>query len=280
MDSFSYRRTYDGPVKAVLLDWDGTIVDYGSNASVRAITELFRQRGVEVRMPLIRATMGTSHKCQLEAIADLDQVALQWEQIHGCYPTQRDVYTLYRELVPLQTDILSSYGKPIPGALETIKSLRGMGIKIGTTSAYTGELQRRFSAEAGRHGFEPDTSICPENVPSGRPQPWMCLKAAMELQIFPMEALVKIGDTVPDIEEGLNAGMWTVGIAKTGNEVGLTEEDLDQLTPVDRNTRIIKAREKLSRCGAHFVVDSLDEVPQIIELINSRQSETVRHKFI
>jgi phosphonoacetaldehyde hydrolase len=101
----------------------------------------------------------------------------------------------------------------------------------------------------------------------------MCFKAAQELQLYPMEALVKVGDTLPDIEEGLNAGMWTIAIAKTGNEVGLSMEELELLTEDDRNTRIIRAREKLSRGGAHYVVDALEDVPQIVDDINRRLSD-------
>ena len=57
----------------------------------------------------------------------------------------------------------------------------------------------------------------------------MCLKNAENLGVFPMEAIVKIGDTLPDVAEGINAGMWTIGLAKTGNEIGLTEEEIDAL---------------------------------------------------
>ena len=84
---------------------------------------------------------------------------------------------------------------------------------------------------------------------------------------------LKVGDTLPDIEEGLNAGMWTIAIARTGNEVGLDESELELLSEKDRNTRIIRAREKLSRGGAHYVADSLEDVPQIVEEINRRMAD-------
>jgi phosphonoacetaldehyde hydrolase len=217
--------------------------------------------------------MGGNQRAHLEALTDMDQVALQWEQIHGFYPTQRDVYSLYREFISLQAACLGDYGKLIPGSLDVIRDLRGMRIRIGTTTSYTGEMLRILSAEAVRNGFEPDVNICTDHVPSGRPHPWMCIKAAMELQLYPMEAMVKVGDTLPDVEEGLNAGMWTIAIAKTGNELGLTEAELEQLVEVDRNARIIRSREKLSRGGAHYVADSIEDVPQIIDEINRRLSD-------
>jgi phosphonoacetaldehyde hydrolase len=276
MDTYTYRRTYTGPIKGLILDWDGTIVDHGSCASALTIIELFRLHGVQVGLPQVRATMGINQRAQLEAIADMDQVALQWEQINGFYPTQRDIYSLYREFIPLQTASLEEFRQPIAGALEAIRALRDTGIKIGTTTSYTLEMLRTLAAEASRRGFEPDVSVCADHVQSGRPDPWMCFKAAMELQIYPLEAMVKVGDTVPDIEEGLNAGMWTIAVARTGNEVGLDESELELLSEKDRNTRIIRAREKLSRGGAHYVADSLEDLPQILEEINRRLADGER----
>ena len=43
----------------------------------------------------------------------------------------------------------------------------------------------------------------------------------MNLDIFLMEAMVKVDDTLPGIEEGLNCNMWTISLALTGKEVGL-----------------------------------------------------------
>ncbi|MEI6208541.1 MAG: phosphonoacetaldehyde hydrolase [Desulfuromonadales bacterium] len=273
MDTYTYRRTYTGPLKAVILDWDGTIVDHGSCASAQTITELFRRHGVQVGISQIRTTMGVSQRAQLEEITDMDQVALQWEQIYGLYPTQRDIYNLNRELIALQSASLGDYKKPITGALEAIRVLRDMRMLIGTTTNHTTEMLRILASEAVRCGFEPDAGICTDHVSSARPHPWMCFKAALEMQTYPMEAIVKVGDTLPDIEEGLNAGMWTIAIAGTGNEVGLDESELELLSEKERNARIIRARERLSRGGAHYVVDSLADVPQIVEEINRRLAD-------
>jgi phosphonoacetaldehyde hydrolase len=175
--------------------------------------------------------------------------------------------------MPLQASCLGDFGQPISGALEAIRDLRNTGIKIGTTTIYTVEMLCTLAAETSQRGFEPDVSICADHVPDGRPTPWMCFKAALELQTYPMEAMVKVGDTLPDVEEGLNAGMWTVAIAKTGNEVGLDESELELLSEKDKNARIIRAREKLSRGGAHYVADSLEDLPQIVEEINRRLAD-------
>lgn len=98
----------------------------------------------------------------------------------------------------------------------------------------------------------------------------MCLRNAENLRIYPMEAIVKIGDTLPDIEEGLNAGMWTVGLAKTGNEVGLNEQELETLAPEDLERRLTHARSRMAQAGAHYVVDGIGDCDPIIDDINAR----------
>ena len=98
----------------------------------------------------------------------------------------------------------------------------------------------------------------------------MCLRNAEKLGVYPMEACVKIGDTVPDVEEGLNAGMWTVGLAKSGNELGMNEQEIAAL-PADRlQARLEHARQRLAAAGAHHVVDTIADVLPVIDRIQER----------
>jgi phosphonoacetaldehyde hydrolase len=87
---------------------------------------------------------------------------------------------------------------------------------------------------------------------------------------FPPEAVMKIGDTQPDIGEGLNAGVWTIGLSKTGNEMGLSEEDLSKLPQEEVESRVARADMNLRKCGAHYVVEEIKDVPPIIDLIEAR----------
>ena len=98
----------------------------------------------------------------------------------------------------------------------------------------------------------------------------MALEALVKLSISPVEAVVKIGDTVVDIEEGLNGGMWSVGVAVTGNEVGLTAEEYSKL-PVEEQRRLAKmATEVLLDAGAHYVVDRLGDIMPVLDSIEAR----------
>jgi phosphonoacetaldehyde hydrolase len=127
-----------------------------------------------------------------------------------------------------------------------------------------------LQSEATQRGYTPDATVCATMVPAGRPHPYMCLQNAILLQTYPLEAMVKVGDTLPDIEEGLNAGMWTIGLAKTGNEMGLTEEQIAALEPELREAKLSRAYKRMQQTGAHYVVDSIADVAPILDQINAR----------
>jgi phosphonoacetaldehyde hydrolase len=98
----------------------------------------------------------------------------------------------------------------------------------------------------------------------------MALQCMMDLGVYPAEAIVKIGDTVPDIQEGLNAGMWTIGVIKTGNEFGLSEKQVAALDAETLNAKREQALARLAQAGAHYVVDSLADCDAIIDDIDAR----------
>lgn len=106
-----------------------------------------------------------------------------------------------------------------------MRELSRRGIRVGSTTGYTREMTSALVAAAAQGGFAPDAVVCADEVPEGRPAPRMALEAARRLNAWPMRACVKIGDTVADIAEGRNAGMWSVGLTRTGNELGLSEAE-------------------------------------------------------
>ena len=267
---FVFSRTYRGPLKAVLLDWAGTTRDYGCVAPAAVFMDVFKHKGVEITVEEARAPMGAHKKVHLREISKIDRVSNLWEKTHGRKPTEEDVEAMFREFIPLQLQCLAQYADLIPGTLETVADCRRRGLKIGSTTGYTGEMMTVLQAEAQRRGYVPDSTVCANQVPAGRPYPYMCLQNAINLQVYPLGAVVKIGDTLPDIEEGLNANMWTIGLAKTGNEMGLTEAQIAALDPEERQAKLQRAYKRMHQTGAHYVVDSIAEVPQVLDAINSR----------
>jgi phosphonoacetaldehyde hydrolase len=270
------RPRYQGPVRAVIFDWAGTTVDYGSMAPVDAFIELFGRHGMRVTAEEARRPMGSYKKDHIRLILGMEPVTRQWQQIHGRAPSPEDVERLYREFVPLQTEVIGRHADVIPGVAETVGWLRQQHMVIGSTTGYTREMMAPLLPRAASAGFAPESTVCADEVPAGRPAPWMAITSAMRMGVYPMEACVKVGDTLVDIAEGLNAGMWTVGVTKTGNEMGLTLAQVEALAPSDLAARLQAASDRLRQAGAHFVVEEAAHLPAIVTEVGERLSRGER----
>lgn len=245
-------------------------MDYGCYAPAVVFVEVFKRKGVPITMAEAREPMGAHKRVHIAAISKIAAVAERWRKAHGGDCTEADIDAMFEEFVPLQLACLEDYADLVPGCLDAVAAFRARGLKIGSTTGYLTAMMDILLAAAKRRGYEPDSTVCAEQVPFGRPEPWMCLENAKKLRIFPLEAIVKVGDTLPDIHEGLNAGMWSVGLAKTGNEMGLSLAELEQLSPDDYQRRLTRAYERMRAAGAHYVVDGIADVPPVLDEIDAR----------
>ena len=220
--SYTYRRTYRGPIEAVILDWAGTTLDFGCVAPAVVFVEVFKRQGVAIDMAEARGPMGAGKRDHIAQITRMDGVRARWNAAHGRDATEADIDAMYADFIPLQLQSLSDYSALIPGTLEAAAEMRRRGIKLGSTSGYDRAMMAVNVADARRQGFEVDTVFCSTDVRQGRPYPFMALQNVIALGVSTVEACVKVDDTVPGIDEGLNAGMWTIGFSISGNEVGLS----------------------------------------------------------
>jgi phosphonoacetaldehyde hydrolase len=217
--------------------------------------------------------MGMAKWHHIQAITQMEPVAARWQAAHGARPEDPDVDALYQRFLPLQVKTVEQHSDVIAGVVETVATLRARGLAIASTTGYPREVMDVVSRVAKAQGYEPDVTICAGDTPAGRPGPFMALQALIKLSISPVEAVVKIGDTVVDIEEGLNGGMWSVGVAVTGNEVGLTADEYAALESDERLRLKETATETLLAAGAHYVVDRLADVLPALESIQARLAE-------
>ena len=276
MTVFIRTKAYRGPLRAAILDWAGTAVDYGCIGPVSVFLEVFKRRGVTATLDEARGPMGLMKKDHIRAMCNLDSLAERWKQVHGRRPDESDVDEMYPETESLMVAAMVNHAEPIPGLLEAIKAFRDAGLRIGSTTGYTRAMVEALAAEAKKKGYDPDSIVSSSDVPAGRPYPYGCYLNAINLQVYPLEAVVKIGDTIADVQEGLNAGMWTIGLTKTGNGVGLPEDEVDKMDPVQLKARLAELEDGYYKAGAHFVAEGIWDCPAIIEEINSRLSRGER----
>lgn len=267
------NHLYNGPLKLAVFDFAGTTVDYGCCAPAAVFIEGYRRQGVEITMAQARGPMGMEKRAHIQTIGAMPEVAAKWQAVHGRTMTEQDIDAMYADFVPLLLAVLNDYSDLIPGTVQAVNDLREQNILVAGTTGYFDEALEIVQSAAAKQGYTPDYTTCATRVPAGRPAPWMIYQAMEALGVYPPAAVVKVGDTVPDIAAGLNGGVWTVGVAKTGNEVGLSASELATLDPADAETRLTAARQKLQDAGAHYVIDGIDGLPAIITQINERLAQ-------
>jgi phosphonoacetaldehyde hydrolase len=238
---FRFQRRYQGPIEAVLLDWAGTTMDHGCMAPAVVFVEVFRRKEVPISVDEARVPMGAHKRVHIQRITEIPAVRERWTKVHGRPPGDADVEEMFQAFIPLQLACLGEYSELIPGA-----------------------------PDAARQGYVPDSTVCANEVPAGRPFPHMCLQNAINLAVTSIYSCVKIDDTVPGVEEGLNAGMWSIGLAMSGNEIGLPLKEMLALPKAELAAKRERAYTRMYQVGAHYVVDSIADVMPILDDIEAR----------
>lgn len=263
-------------LKAVVLDWAGTTVDFGSLAPARTLQQLFGRAGIELSDAEVRSDMGLPKKDHIGRILAITRVREFWQSSRGHPPMAADLEEMYAAFIPLQLSCLAEYSNLIPGVVDAVLRFRARGLKVGSTTGYTREMLDLLLRTSDQAGYKPDCALAPSDVGAGRPFPFMIYQIATKLQVYPLAAIAKVGDTPADVEEGLNAGVWSVGVAATGNGVGLSHSEFDALPPSEQKIRVSNARRELERAGAHYVIDSLADFDAVLDDIDSRLKTNVR----
>jgi phosphonoacetaldehyde hydrolase len=263
-------------VKAVIFDWAGTVVDYGSLAPMGAFIETFAEFGVTISIEEARGPMGMAKRPHIAAIMAAPRVAQAWTKRHGHAPTEADIDAVYAAFVPKNVAVAARYATLIPGAAEVVAELRSQEVRIGSTTGYTREIMAEILPVAAAQGFKPDSLVCTGDTPDGRPTPFMLYKTLLDLEVWPAWRVIKVDDTEVGIAEGLNGGAWTVGVSVSGNCFGMSHEDAAALAPADFHERRKAATKRLEVAGAHYVIDSVADLMPVVLKIEARLAQGER----
>jgi phosphonoacetaldehyde hydrolase len=257
-------------VQAVIFDVSGTVLDYGSRGPVVAFVELFARHGVTVTEAQARGPMGAHKKDHIWAMLSDAAVAARWAEAHGTPPTLDDLECLYREFTPLLLEVLKRHCDVLPGVPGVVAELRRRGIRIANTTGFDSGMMVDLIPLAAQGGYTPDLWVTPDLVGKGRPAPWMAFYAAQKLDVYPMSTFVKVGDTVADVAEAHAAGMWAVSVLRHGNEVGLSRDALEALSPAEQDERISAARARLAAKGPHYIIETTAQLVPVVDEISAR----------
>lgn len=251
--------------EAIIFDWAGTTVDYGCFAPVKAFIEAFEEYGITPTLEEVRKPMGMLKIDHIRTMLSMKRISDLWNEKYGKMWTEEDVQKVYQLSEGKILEIVKNYADPKPYVVETVKELRKMGIKIGSTTGYTDEMMNIVVPEAKKQGYEPDCWFSPDSTDKkGRPYPYMIFRNMEYLGLKDVTKVIKAGDTVADILEGKHAGMTTVGIIEGSSVMGLTKEEYEALSEEERQAADKKTEEVYRNAGADYVVR---DIRQILDLV-------------
>ncbi len=257
-------------LKAVIFDWAGTMVDFGSRAPVEAFRTLFAEFGAEIDEDEARAPMGLNKIDHIRALFAMPRVREAWQAANRRDADEAAVALMFARFRELDRDVVARFTDLIPGAADVAAKLRARGLRIGSTTGYNRDVMDAVLKAAEQQGYRPDNLVCADDLPIGRPTPMMVYKCFLDLQVWPASAVVKVDDTVPGLDEGRAAGCWTVGLSLSGNAAGISLDDLAQpMSPKVVEARA-RAETRLRQACPDYVIDTVADLPAVLDAIERR----------
>jgi phosphonoacetaldehyde hydrolase len=269
---YVYTRGYRGKVKGIVLDWSGTTADAYVLAPAVVFVQVFKKHGVEISMAEARGPMGLRKDLHIKELTEVPEIAARWKGVHGSYPDQGSVDAMFADFVPMQLDCLRDYTTLLPHVAEVIQQFQKDGIKIGSTTGFVRSMVDILEADAKKQGYVPDASVAGDEVVHGaRPRPFMVYRNLDLMDVHPIQSVVKVDDTISGVGEALEAGCWGVGIARYSNYMDIDSmAHYESLSEAEIARRLNATREILRKSGAHYVIDTFDQMPEVIADVNQR----------
>ncbi len=255
------------PPHAVLFDWAGTLVDHGSRAPVLALLDSFAAAGVSLTEDEARTGMGLAKRAHLSAIAARPAVAARWQAARGEALNDRTQDRLYADLEARMGAAALTQAAPLPGISLLMARLAALNIPVGSTTGYPRAVMDKVAPAAAGQGCAPAVVICPDDVPKGRPAPFMVWLALIRLGIWPAARVWVVDDSEVGVRAAAEAGCVPIGITLTGTLCGQSAADLQALSPTERDARHGAAAARLRAAGARHVcraaADLLEDLPPL-----------------
>lgn len=255
-------------IKAVIFDWAGTTIDYGCFSPLGAFIHTFSEFGLDLSINEARGPMGMLKIDHIRALLTIPRIKKQFIAQYKRESNEDDVKKLYEVFEKSIFDTLADYATLNPFVLDSIKFLRQNDIKIGTTTGYTKEMMDIILPIAKKNGYEPDCCIASDELGYGRPYPYMIYENARRLNVYPQKHIVKIGDTVLDMQEGKNAGCKNIGLVLGSSILGLSKDEVENLPKETLENLKNKAKVELYEAGADIVIDDLSTLANALQQID------------
>lgn len=241
--------------EGIIFDWAGTTVDYGCMTPVKAFDEAFEYFGIKPTLEEIRKPMGMLKIDHVRTMLKMQRISNLWQAKYQRPWNETDVKNIYELSEKKIFEVLDKYTNIKPHVLEVMIEIRKKGLKVGSTTGYTSEMMEIVTNRAKQQGYTPDFWVTPDKVNSkGRPYPYMIFRNMEALELNDVRKVLKVGDTISDIQEGLNAGVDTVGIIEGSSLMGFTQEEYEALSMDERDKVDLKVVSEYQDAGAKYII--------------------------
>lgn len=261
-------------VKACIFDLGGTIVDRYSITPLKSLIETFKRHNININNDLIFKDMGIDKRIHIENILDDTNIYQKWFKQYKCNPEYDDVLKLYETFKTLQTD-KSKTIDIIPETYGIFKYLKNDNIKIGITTEFDKNNANIIGRVLNDNICKLDNIVSSTCVKKSRPHIDMIYKNMRDLGISDPKTIIKIDDTNVGIKEGKNAGLWTIGVARWSTYMNVLPHNYNNMNDTIIEEKLKKSKEKLKQSQPDFIIETLDDLPNIIETINIHNSNTL-----
>lgn len=99
----------------------------------------------------------------------------------------------------------------------------------------------------------------------GRPYPYMIFRNMEALELISVDKVLKVGDTIADIKEGVNAGIDTVGIIEGSSLMGLSQEEYEALSEDKKNAMDLKVVSAYQDAGTKYIIRDISGLLDILK---------------
>jgi HAD superfamily hydrolase (TIGR01509 family) len=194
------------PVRAVIFDVDGTLVD--TVDAYHTVAELVAApHGLPVSREMVCYALNNNHPTFWELVVPADR------------PNRLELMeTLKEEAMRRWPEVLRAHGRVVPSLGDTLAVLRGRGWRLGIVTASYGGSFQPLRDEGLLEFFE--VVVTGADVVHRKPDPEGLLKCAAALGVEPGEAAY-VGDTPTDVQASRAAGMAAVSVLSGAGDSAL-----------------------------------------------------------
>ncbi|XP_078374883.1 phosphonoacetaldehyde hydrolase-like [Oculina patagonica] len=223
-------------IELLVFDLAGTTVDdsiEGIPLVAVAMKETFSKHGYGIDVEVVNKYRGMEKR---EAIQNI------LNELHRQSNTSPnvDVEVIFKDFKYFLNKNLSSIKNEIPGTTDVFRKLKSAGMKIAVGSGFPHSVVESI-ASALEWTELVDYLSSAEKAGHGRPHPAMILSAMKFFNISDPRAVIKVGDTKIDVQEGKNAGCWTVSVL-TGTQT----------------------RDYIKGSNPDFIINSIADLPDLL----------------